>query len=196
MPCDTREPTKEMKMDAINRAIEFAALAHRHQVRKGTALPYVSHPYAVGMMLARLGCAEEVVVAGLLHDTVEDTQTTLAELQSLFGEQVARIVQGCTEPDKSLSWETRKTHTIAFLATADEAVRLVALADKLHNVLSMQTARAQVGDKVWERFKRGRDQQSWYYHALLETLGPQVTGCAEQALHGMLSEAVAELFGH
>jgi (p)ppGpp synthase/HD superfamily hydrolase len=182
-------------MDVISRAIEFAASTHRHQVRKGTDLPYVSHPYAVAMLLARLGCAEAVVVAGLLHDTVEDTQTTLAEIEGAFGSEVARIVQGCSEPDKTLPWETRKAHTIAYLATADASVRLVSLADKLHNVLSMQAAQAQVGVKVWERFKRGRDQQSWYYHALLDALRSGLGGEAERDLYERLREAVVALFG-
>src|SRR5438045_7386901 len=97
----------------IDLAIEVAARAHYGQVRKGTDIPYISHPYAVGMMLARAGCPEEVIAAGILHDTVEDTYITLEYLRETFGEQVTLIVEGCSEPDHgSAPWEVRKAHSL------------------------------------------------------------------------------------
>src|SRR3954447_19078300 len=105
-------------MTLIDKAIETAALAHRDQVRKGTNIPYISHPFAVGMMLAQADCADEVVAAAILHDTIEDTDITLDDLRRDFGEQVASIVAGCSEPHKSHPWEERKRHTIEFMRTA------------------------------------------------------------------------------
>ena len=102
----------------INNAIDVAMRAHQNQFRKGTAIPYVTHPLAVGIILAKAGCADEVIVAGILHDTVEDTPMTLDNLRDLFGEKVADIVKGASEPDKSLPWEDRKRHTLNFLKTA------------------------------------------------------------------------------
>src|SRR5438270_10454843 len=112
-------------MSTIDRAIELAATAHRHQVRKGTDIPYITHPYVVGIMLAQIGCDEEVVAAGILHDTVEDTPLTLDDIRAQFGDRVASIVEGCSEPDKSASWEHRKQHTLEYLKSAPWEVRIV-----------------------------------------------------------------------
>jgi len=157
----------------IDKAIEFAAKAHRDQLRKGTDIPYISHPFAVGIILVEAGCEPEVVAAGILHDTLEDTDTSYDDLASRFGSAVADIVVGCSEPDKSLSWEQRKEHTVQYLKTAPGPIRLVACADKLHNVRSTLRAMESCGDSelVWKRFKRGREQQEWYYRELIESLG-------------------------
>lgn len=162
-------------MDLIQKAIDLAALAHKKQVRKGTGLPYISHPYGVGMMLMQARCEPEVVAAGILHDTLEDTDVTEEELLEMFGPKVTEIVKGCSEPDKSKSWEERKEHTIAFLRNASLDIRMVACADKLHNIRSTRAAVAAEGEKAWERFKRGRAKQEWYYRSLIESIGHQST---------------------
>lgn len=158
-------------MNRLDAAIEFAAYAHRSQVRKSTEIPYVSHPYGVAMILIRGGCSEDVIIAGLLHDTLEDTDTTEEELRSRFGDEVLRLVQGASEPDKSLSWETRKEHTLAFLQTADLGIRQLACADKLHNVRSIRRDLEQLGEGVWSKFNRGYAEQKWYYTGLVDSLG-------------------------
>jgi (p)ppGpp synthase/HD superfamily hydrolase len=180
----------------LDLAIETAARAHAGQVRKGTDIPYISHPYAVGMMLARLGCAEEVIAAGILHDTVEDTYITLDWIRDHFGEKVALIVEGCSEPDHgSLPWEARKEHTLEYLRTAPWEIRLVACADKLHNIRSVAAAREGAGENVWSRFKRGRAEQEWYYRGLVDSLcgpagdGKEIPFCAE------FREEVEKVFG-
>jgi (p)ppGpp synthase/HD superfamily hydrolase len=99
-------------MDLIRKAIDFAAKAHLGQVRKGTELPYITHPFNVGMILIQTGCPEGVCAAGFLHDTLEDTPVTREELSDQFGESIARLVESCSEPDKSMSWKARKEHTI------------------------------------------------------------------------------------
>ena len=154
----------------IEEAIELAAKAHEGQVRKASDIPYISHPYAVGLMLARAGCSDEIVAAGILHDTVEDTDITLEYIREQFGEKVASIVEGCSEPDKSATWEERKEHTLAYLRTAPWEVKVVSCADKLHNARTILAAREEMGDEVWARFKRGRKEQEWYYRALVESL--------------------------
>jgi (p)ppGpp synthase/HD superfamily hydrolase len=183
----------------LDYAIEVAAKAHAGQVRKGTDIPYVSHPYAVGMMLARAGYSEEIVAAGILHDTVEDTHLTLDWIRDNFGERVAVIVEGCTEPHhRREPWEARKAHTLEYLRTAPWEVRLVACADKLHNLRSVAAGREAVGEGVWERFKRGRAEQEWYYRGLVDSLcggtggasdGKEIPFCAE------FREGVEKLFG-
>ena len=118
----------------INLAIEVAVKAHQNQVRKGTDIPYITHPLAVGIILAKAGCSDEVIIAGILHDTVEDTSITLDDLRDTFGEKVSMIVKCASEPDKSLKWEERKSHTQDFLKGAPREVKFVALADKLNNI--------------------------------------------------------------
>jgi len=182
-----------MSEQIIDEAIEVAAKAHTRQVRKASDVPYISHPYAVGIMLARAGCSDEIVAAGILHDTVEDTYITLEDLREKFGEKVAEIVEGCSEPDKSATWEQRKQHTLEYLRTAPWDVRVVSCADKLHNARTILAAREEMGDKVWERFKRGRKEQEWYYRALVESLcGPNAQG--DLPFCGELRSVIDELF--
>ena len=154
----------------VNKALEFSAKAHLTQMRKGTDIPYITHPFAVGMILANAGCAEELVISGILHDTVEDTEVTLEQIETEFGKAVADIVARCSEPDKQLSWQERKQHTLDVLKSAPEDVRIVARADKLHNISTIIEEHKRIGDKVWERFKAGKKEQSWYYHGLVDSL--------------------------
>ncbi|WP_248928635.1 HD domain-containing protein [Paenibacillus hamazuiensis] len=178
-------------MPIIDRAIEFAAKAHEKQRRKGTDIPYISHPFAVGMLLVEAGCSEEVVAAGLLHDTLEDTEVTEEELEAHFGPRVLEIVRGCSEPDKSAPWEERKRHTLEFLQTAPLAVRQVACADKLHNLRTIRRDLEQMGEKAWDKFKRGRDSQKWYYEGIVDSLGH---GAGFPLLEALRAE-VARVFG-
>lgn len=157
-------------MNIIDKALEVAAVAHRNQVRKGTNIPYISHPCAVAIMLARAGCTEHVIAAGILHDTVEDTPLSLDDIRQQFGDEVAAIVEGCSEPDKSLPWEARKEHTLEHIRHAPRDVRLVTCADKQHNARAILADYEQYGDEVWSRFKRGRSEQEWYYRSLVEAL--------------------------
>ncbi|HET6872029.1 MAG TPA: HD domain-containing protein [Sporolactobacillaceae bacterium] len=153
-----------------DKAIRFAARAHRKQTRKASDTPYISHPYSVAMLLQKAGCEEELVAAGLLHDTLEDTETTEAELLALFGCRVLELVRGCSEPDKSLPWEERKHHTIETLKTASRDICLVTCADKLHNIRTLIEDHQELGDLLWERFNRGKEKQAWYYTSILAVL--------------------------
>lgn len=182
------------KMKLIDLAIEVAAKAHRNQERKQTDIPYISHPYVVGVLLLQAGCSDEVVAAGVLHDTVEDTPITLEYIREHFGEKVAEIVEGCSEPDKSAPWEERKRHTIEFLRTASSEVRIVACADKLHNIRTIIADYQKMGDAVWERFKRGRKAQEWYYRGLVESLFNVSNDHKESPIFQQFRSAVENLF--
>jgi len=155
--------------DRIFDAIEFAVKAHRGQFRKGSHVPYIVHPIGVSKLLIEAGCDEDVVIAGLLHDTLEDTPVTVQEIKLHFGEKIATIVESISEPDKTDTWEHRKTHTIEFLkTTAHVDSLLVECADKLDNIRAIRQDFARFGDNLWCRFKRGKDKQQWYYRALAE----------------------------
>ena len=154
----------------IDLACEVAAKAHEGHPRKGKDVPYIAHPMAVAILLSRAGVSEDVIVAALLHDTVEDTGMTLNEIEKLFGLEVAGIVAGCSEPDKSRPWEERKEHTHEDLKTAAEGVWLVSCADKLQNVRNMALDYSEQGDTLWGRFRRGKEKQVWYYQGLVDSL--------------------------
>lgn len=150
----------------IEEAIEVAAEAHQGQYRKGTSTPYITHPYAVGLILMEAGCTETVIIAGILHDTVEDTDLTLEFIRERFGEDIANIVDGCSE-DKALRWRARKTERIEALKTASPEVCTVTCADKLHNLRTIISEHDLVGDAVWDRFHGGVEDQAWYYRSVL-----------------------------
>lgn len=112
----------------IQKAIVFATLAHEGQCRKGTNIPYIVHPMEVMQILTANGCNETVILAGILHDTLEDTQTTPEDILHNFGQDVLDLVLGESE-DKSKSWQERKQATIDHLADASKEIQLVCCTD-------------------------------------------------------------------
>ncbi|MFA6859992.1 MAG: HD domain-containing protein [Clostridia bacterium] len=153
----------------IQEALKFAVEKHEKQLRKGTNIPYIVHPVEVMKILLENGATEQVVVAGILHDTVEDTKTTIDELKIVFGDEIAKIVAGVSE-DKTKTWEERKQHTIVELKNATKEIKLVACADKLSNLKSIFHEKNEIGKKIWERFKRGFKPQKKYYSGLIDSL--------------------------
>ena len=105
------------------------------------------------------------------------------------------IVKGASEPDKSLKWEERKSHTQDFLKGAPREVKFVALADKLNNIRAIASDYVEVGEKLWERFNRGKDAQKWYYQGLVQTLRDDSADEAYQVIHGQLAQEVTGVFG-
>lgn len=159
-------------MNVIDQAIIFAAKAHDGQTRKASDIPYITHPFAVGMVLQRENCSDEVIAAGILHDTIEDTSTTYEELAEQFGLQVANLVCAASEHDKRLPWKERKQHTINKLKDANLEEIQVMTADKLHNIKSIRADLEVSGEHTWERFNRGKLDQHWYYANIVKALAP------------------------
>lgn len=185
-------------LNMIEKAINLAARYHEGQRRKGTDIPYIAHPFAVAVILAQAGCPEEVIVAGILHDTLEDTILTPSAIEEAFGSRVAQIVQGASEPDhQGAEWEERKAHTIRYLAKeAPLEVRLVAAADKLHNIRSIAADLREHGEKTWERFRRGKAAQAGYYRGLVESLCHRQDNAGYERLFKNLEEEVQRVFPH
>lgn len=152
----------------IDEACLYAVKAHSGQLRKGKDVPYIVHPLEVMTILYRMGADSDLLAAGVLHDTVEDTDATLGDIKALFGDGVAELVATHTE-DKSLSWEERKELSCKELAEASKRVQMLVLADKLSNIREMAQD-VKNGDDLWERFKRGKDAQKWYYELGVECL--------------------------
>ncbi|HEY44163.1 MAG TPA: HD domain-containing protein [Anaerolineae bacterium] len=175
-------------------AIEFAMHAHRGHFRKGTRIPYIVHPLNVGRILLECGCSEVVVIAGILHDTIEDTPVVIEDIRARFGEEVANLVFWASEPDKSDTWENRKRHTLTTLESATEDNLLLALADKLDNIRSICRALEWEGDAVWSRFNRPMDAQAWYYRNLVDVFQRRVTDEPGLSLTKKLQVEVEQVF--
>lgn len=180
--------------DLIDRAIEAAVKAHEKQKRKGTGRAYITHPFAVGVLLAKAGCSEEVIAAGILHDVVEDARVKPSRIREEFGKKVASIVDHCTEPDKRRRWDTRKRHTLDSLKEAGLEVKFVVCADKLHNVRTIGRDYREGGDRIWRRFRRGREDQRWYYESLVQALRMKGAPASYQELFKAFERKVSEVF--
>jgi (p)ppGpp synthase/HD superfamily hydrolase len=154
------------------RAFEFAAEKHKGQARKASTTPYIAHLMGVASLVLEFGGDEELAIAALLHDVVEDCggKPMLKEVRKRFGARVAKIVDGCTDTYATPKppWRDRKENYIRHLKSADGGTRLVSAADKLNNVRSILADYREVGEKVWERFNGGRDGTLWYYRTLLD----------------------------
>lgn len=119
----------------LNQAKEFAKKAHKAQIRKSDPeKPMIVHPINVGNILKEYGFDENVIAAGYLHDVVEDTKYEIEDIKKYFGEDVASLVNGASEPDKSLSWEERKQHTINNTKKLDLRHKAIICADKISNL--------------------------------------------------------------
>jgi (p)ppGpp synthase/HD superfamily hydrolase len=166
---DCYDEERRLRMDLdIHNAIIFAVRKHEGQKRKGTDIPYIVHPFEVMQILTENGCDKEVVIAGILHDTLEDTQTTPDEIKSEFGKAVLEIVQSESE-DKSKSWKERKQAAILHMYSASFESKLVCCADKLSNLRSIYADLKTIGEKVWERFNAKKGLIQWYYEEILKS---------------------------
>lgn len=160
-------------MNIIEKAILFAVNAHEGALRKGTNLPYILHPIEATAIAARLTEDPEIIAAAALHDVVEDTDSTLEDIRSEFGDRVAELVSSCTENKRrelpaADTWMIRKQETIEHLQSASREEKVIAFADKLSNLRSMMTDYISEGESFWDRFQVKEPQKHvWYYTAML-----------------------------
>src|SRR5215211_2886738 len=186
-------------------ALAFAARLHAEQTRKGSGTPYISHLLAVTAIALDHGATENEAIAALLHNAVEDQggQKTLQEIRRAFGDQVASIVEACSDTDElpKPPWQVRKEAFVGRLRSEPYSVRLVVAADKLHNVRDVLRAYRVQGDDLWSQFNGGRDGTLWYYRAVVDALTEaakpeekQLNAIIEEITdtHSMLEQAIAE----
>ena len=151
-------------------ALSFATQLHAQQTRKGKLTPYIAHLLSVAALVLEAGADEDVAIAALLHDAVEDQGglETLAEIRRRYGERVANIVDSCSDAYTipKPPWRERKEAYLQHLSEATPAARLVSLADKLHNSRSILRDLYQDGEQVWNKFKGGKQGTLWYYRSL------------------------------
>jgi (p)ppGpp synthase/HD superfamily hydrolase len=179
------------------RAIEFATATHATQVRKDTAIPYVSHLLAVASLVLEHGGSEDAVVAALLHDAPEDQggRAMLALIEARFGSRVARIVDGCTDifDEPKPAYGPRKEAYVKHIADADLETCLVSAADKLHNARSILRDVRTLGEVLWTRFSGTPEQIGWYYGGLAAAFEKRLTDPHGKALVAELNAAVNEI---
>lgn len=177
----------------IHNAILLAAQAHQGQFRKGTQIDYLVHPMEVLEILSSMDADTDLLIAGILHDTVEDTDLTLSAIQKNFGDDVASLVGRHTE-NKDLTWEERKQHSVDVLASAEQRYQMLILADALSNLRSMSADYQAVGDQLWQRFHAPKEKQGWYYGAMKDAMAPLGRQSNCQSKYEELSQIYKELF--
>ncbi|MGI5898056.1 MAG: HD domain-containing protein [Candidatus Dojkabacteria bacterium] len=153
-------------VDIKEKAKIFAINAHANQVRKINGEPAVCHPIAVANILGQYNYDDEVISAGYLHDTVEDTNNTIEDIERLFGSRVASLVNLASEPDKSLPWEERKSHTITVVRDNPIDDTVVILADKIQNMEDLTSNLQLYGLSIFNFFKRGVEKKLWYFESV------------------------------
>lgn len=159
----------------LNEAINYAAACHGEQKRKMNGTPYILHPMEVAAIVATLTSDESAIMAGLLHDVIEDTGVSPEELAQRFGEDTAMLVMSETEDKRrdlpaESTWKIRKEESLAFLKNAqDERIKILWLSDKLSNMRSLYRGVREEGDKVFERFhEKRKSEHEWYYRTIAE----------------------------
>jgi len=156
-------------MDDIKKAFDLVYEKHRNQKRKLQNIPYIVHILDVTSILMKNNCSERVIVSGILHDIIEDTDVTIDEIRNQFGTEVSEIVSKLSE-DKSKTWEERKQKNMDTLMHGSEEMMLVRCADILSNAKDLIFYIDVYGEDMWSLFKRGKDKQEWYYRGLLDSL--------------------------
>ena len=151
-------------MDIKEKAKLFAIQAHMGQIRKNEPdKPMIMHPISVGELLELYGYDDNVVAAGYLHDVVEDTKYTIEDIKKEFGSDIASLVMGASEPDKSLSWEERKKHTILEVKNLPFRNKLVVCADKINNLEDLSLKFQKTGNRDFSNFNKCEESQKLYY---------------------------------
>ena len=188
--------------DRFDRALLYATHVHGGQVRKGTPIPYIAHLLAVAATVLEYDGSEDMAIAALLHDAVEDQggEPRLSDIRNRFGDRVADIVRSCSDTVVNSSagqqkedWHTRKKRYVEHLNLVDQDALLVSLSDKIHNARSIlrDLRKPEIGKAVWDRFKNSRKDTLWYYRELAKSFQKRLKGqSAKMQLADELSEIV------
>lgn len=163
----------------IEQAIRAAAILHRDQTRKGIVpLPYVTHVYAVALIISDYTESENAFIGGLLHDTLEDTDYTAEELREDFGENVLTIVLAVTEPQDSVerkyTWKERKKVYAAQLRTAPVESLMIAAADKIHNMRTTVEEYYNDHERYLKEYGGSLDERALMYQDISNTLNTRL----------------------
>lgn len=178
------------------KALAYAERLHARQRRKGTNKPYIGHLMSVTSIVIAYGGDEEMAIAALLHDAVEDQggKKRLLEIRRKFGKRAAHIVDGCTDSyaEPKPPWLQRKQEYIARIAGEDTDTRFVSAADKLSNVRDILQDVRSHGDTAFERFQGKKDGTLWYYRTLVTEFRKAGTNPLVEELDRVVTELERE----
>jgi len=166
---------KQIDTSLLDRAIVFAVNAHQGIERKGKGFPYIVHPMEAMSIVATMTNDQELLAAAVLHDVIEDTDTTADDLRREFGERIAMLVEAESDVrmdgSKADSWHRRKQAALDRLTASGRDVKIVALGDKLSNMRLIAHDYATLGDEIWDRFNvKNKADHAWRYHSLVNAL--------------------------
>jgi Guanosine polyphosphate pyrophosphohydrolases/synthetases len=196
------EDENEKGLQELADAFTFASDEHKNGVRK-SGTPYISHPMDVASILLKENASYELVMAGLLHDIVEDTDVDIATISRKYGQQVADYVDAVTEPeelrqpatgDKAQNWKERKEYTIRKMGKANSEIKLLSCADKLANIRDLISDIRMEGERFWDKFNAPKEEQEWYYRTMLDTFAAGPQNIAQTRAFRDFKECVEELF--
>lgn len=158
----------------LNQALQFGAEAHAAQKRKGTSIPYFTHPVAVALIVSQVTSDEDIIIAAILHDVVEDSRDpnfSEEKIQNIFGDRVLEIVLGCTQREtENRDWKIRKVSYLDNLYAAPVESLLVVAADKIHNLLSIHNDYDLMKDRVFRKFSATKEDTMWFYREVFERI--------------------------
>ena len=186
----------ETLTNKLDRAFGYAHEVHDGQFKKGTSVPYLGHLMGVSSIVLGDGGSEDEAVAALLHDAAEDHggRARLDDIRSRFGDNVARIVEDCTDSwdTPKPSWLARKQAYIQRARTLPSPSLRVSIADKVHNTYGILRDLRNIGEKVWERYDVSPDDVLAYYESLVrayrEAGGGRLVDELERIVRGIQRE--------
>lgn len=168
----------------LDRALAVAARCHAGQTRKDDPTPYIAHPVAVALIVSDFTSDEDVAVAALLHDVLEDVPPSVYSADDMtaeFGERVTELVRGVSEDktagEETPPWRVRKEGYLARLAEDSHECLLISAADKIHNLRSMVTAHERLGGDMWGLFNAGPEEKLWFYRAIADAVAERLGDC-------------------
>lgn len=160
----------------VEKAIRFAAVAHKGATRKGNHVPYIVHPIETMMLVAKMTDDTDVIAAAALHDVLEDTDCTACELKKEFGDRITKLVSSETEnkregQPKGATWKIRKEENLEHVKNAPVESQMIMLADKVSNLRATVRDFRQSGSDIWDKFNmKDEAQQAWYYKSVAHVL--------------------------
>ena len=181
----------------LDRALVFAVRAHAGTERRGKGFPYIVHPLEAVEIVATRTSDQELLAAAALHDTVEDTDVTIEQIRTEFGERVASFVAAeSDEPhqrrDSVENWRARKQAAIDRIACASRDAKMVALGDKLSNMRAIARDYAIQGDSLWNLFhEKRRSEHAWHYRGLADALRELQDTFAFQEFEQLINQVFA-----
>ena len=186
-----------LNTDVLDRAIIFAVKAHSGTERRGKGYPYIVHPLEAVEIVATMTSDQELLAAAALHDTVEDTDVTLEQIRTEFGDRVADLVAAESDEipagvSEEESWHSRKQAAIDRLSKAGREAKMVALGDKLSNMRAIARDYAARGDALWDLFhSKDPKEHEWHYRGLADALRELEGTFAFQEFENLINQVFA-----